>query len=191
MSKSVVAASVVVVVFVAGGFLLLGTSSTQNKEGSSQESGKQNSARQILVACDVMSLDDARRAIGDDAEKPADASTANASSDDIEVTQCLYQTPAGDVASIKNQKQASLLTRSAKTDTGAESNQQVFEGGARPPGVQTVEGYGESAFWNPEFGQLNILQNDNWHVVQVGGSVPSDRTLDDAKKLADAVLADL
>ena len=50
-----------------------------------------------------------------------------------------------------------------------------------------MTGYGEQAFWNPAFGQLSILNEGNWYILAAGPINTRQRTLADAKKLADAI----
>jgi hypothetical protein len=166
-----------------GGFVVSKSNKNDSKSGSSNSSTASKEFKPP-VACDLFTLDNAKSVLGATAEKPDTAALPTASSDDIEVTQCIYQTPANDLASIKTQKQASVLVRGAKTETGAKSNEDVFKGSLKPAGVQDVSDYGEAAFWNPQFAQLNVLKNGNWYILQVGSSTPTERTIDDAKKLA-------
>ena len=141
-----------------------------------------------LQACDVFTLDDAKKALGDTAQK-SDISSPSASSDMIEVTQCLYEQPMGDtLASIKSQKQASLLVRGAKDQAGVDSNDSVFKGSNKPVGMLDVSGYGDAAFWNPQFGQLNIYKNGNWYILSVGPITPTDKKIEDAKAQADVLI---
>jgi hypothetical protein len=142
-------------------------------------------------ACDVLALEDAQEAIGPQAVKPEESSNPGASSDDIEVTQCIYQTPATSVDAIKSQKSVNILVRGAKTDNGAKSNRDVFLGPLKPEGVVDVDGYGEAAFWNPQFGQLNILKSDNWYILSVGPINPTEKKLEDAKNLAEQIQENL
>ena len=166
---------------------LINNNDKENAPAASQQTTQITS----VSACELFSIDDARQVLGESAEKPEDLAGADASSDDMEVTQCLYEVPPAEAGSADEQKQASLLARSAKTDSGARSNEEVFSGAAKPANVEDVSGYGDAAFWNPEFGQLNILKGSNWYILQVGGSVPSERTLDEAKQLADVLISSL
>lgn len=145
-------------------------------------------AEQLVKACDMMSAEDAKTVLGPEIE-PADGSdAASASSDDIAVSRCVFAQKIGAAVTPANQKQASLLVRTPRSDTGKQANRDVFTGSAKPANVEQVNGFGESAFWNPEFGQLNVLKNDAWYIVEAGPSVPTERKSDDAKALARALL---
>ena len=145
-------------------------------------------AEQLVKACDLLSVEDAKTVLGQDIE-PADGSdAAAASSDDIAVSRCVFAQKLGAAVTPASQKQASLVVRSPRSDTGKQANRNVFTGSAKPANVEQVSGFGESAFWNPEFGQLNILKNDAWYIVEAGPSVPTERKAEDAKTLARTVL---
>lgn len=160
---------------------------TYSDNDDESKSGEQLT-KQLNKACDeLFTLEDAKEILGDKAEKADDATAASASSDDIAVSQCGYQQPL-EPSDPKLQKQASLLVRSARSDKGKQANEDVFKGQNKPAGVENVTEYGESAFWNPEFGQLNILKNKNWYVLQYGTSVPSERNLGETMKFADILV---
>lgn len=164
--------------------------SYQKKETKKSETA----AKQTFAAreaCSILTIEDAKKSLGAEA-KVADISLPSASSDDIQVSQCLYEQPAGDsIESAKTQKQASLLVRAAKTNSGADSNKSVFTGANKPVGVQEVSGYGNGSFWNPELGQLNIIKNDNWYIISVGTSNPADKKLEDSLNLANSIMGKL
>lgn len=187
---------VVIVLILAGvgAFVMANKDSDKDVSTSTQSTsaGGEAKTRQAKKACDVLTLEDAKKVLGENAEKTELPSGGAASSDDIDVTQCIYSQPAGDtLASIKAQKQASILVRSAKTDKGGESNKEVFEGSLKPAEAQDVSGYGDGAFWNPQFGQFNVYKNDNWYIISVGSSTPSEKTLEEAKVLADLIIGKL
>lgn len=143
-------------------------------------------------ACDVLTIENARKILGDNAEKTELPGGGTASSEDIEVSQCAYTQPGSNtLESIRNQKQASILVRGAKTQKGADSNKEVFTGSLKPANVQDASGYGDAAFWNPEFGQFNILKNGNWYILSAGVSRPGEKSVDEAKTLADLLISKL
>lgn len=131
-------------------------------------------------ACHTFSLDDAKRLMRNAVK--SNQNPIYESSSDLEVSTCTY-TEQTTSAAVPGRKSASLLIRYPKTDKGALSNRNEF-GPLRPAAVQTVSSYGDSAYWDPSHGQLNILKNDIWYVVSYGQAAPSARTLDQAKELA-------
>lgn len=183
---------VVVVLVLTGGAILLTGNGKKDSNSPNTSSNLESSSKEFSPpeACSLFTLEDAKKVLGETAEKP-ETSSPQSSSDDVAVSQCLYQQPAGaDIASIRNQKQASVLVRGAKTPVGSDSNKAAFAD-QLPMAAERVDGYGDAAFWNPEFGQLNILKDGNWYIIQVGATSLDSRTIDEAKKLADVLTSKL
>ncbi len=133
-------------------------------------------------ACQVLSVSVAKSILGD--VGPASAPPPAATSKDVRVTSCVR---ANTLAGLDKARSVSLLMRVATDSDGARSNASVFSVGSRPDAAQTVEGYGEQAFWNPAFGQLNILAHGNWYILSVGPVDPKKHSLAETEKLADAI----
>jgi hypothetical protein len=136
-------------------------------------------------ACDIFTLADAKLLLGSTAKGGENGMAA--STNDLAVSTCTYTQDTGSSASVSSNKSATLLVRSPKTDKGAASNQNEF-GALEPAGVQNVSNYGDSAYWDAEHGQLNILKNKTWYILSYGPVTPADRTLDQAKQLADILI---
>jgi len=167
---------------------------SQNKDDSSAPKNQSSQQTNLVTkqACELFTLEDAKKVLGDTAVKSEEAANNSASSEDIEVSQCIYQLPAGgDIASIASQKQASLLVRSPKTQAGSDSNNDYFNGTSKPSNTQVVSEYGDVAFWSPDYGQLNILKSNQWYILQVGPAALGARTQDDAKKMASIIISKL
>ena len=141
---------------------------------------------QAKKACDVLTRDVARSVLGSVGEEPPPAPAT--STEDLTVTSCVHANPA---ASLKTPRSVSLLMRGATSVTGAKSNESVFVSGSLPSGAQEVTGYGQAAFWNPAFGQLNILKDGNWYILAAGPIDPGKHTLAETKTLADAIVDQL
>ena len=192
MKKWLPIAVLVAIVAIAGVFVV---SKKDTKSETTKATDNSKSAKgenfSVKKACDLFVLDDAKKILGDGATSGETAASNNTTeSDDVAVSSCTYSSGATTLANISNIKTASILARSAKTKTGAESNKMQF-GSAKPEGVEDVSGYGDAAFWNPQVGQLNILKGSNWYILSYGTARPTDRTLDDTKKLADIVVGKL
>jgi hypothetical protein len=142
-------------------------------------------------ACQVFTLQDAKKIIGDTAKKSSGTS-AKASTKDINVSTCLYGQDSSTmpINKAQNLKTATVLARSPKTSTGKQANQDQF-GKSKPAGVQDVSGYGDKAFWNPQVGQLNILKGDSWLILSTGSFTPSSHVLGDTQKMADLIVPKL
>ena len=136
-------------------------------------------------ACEVFTLADAKSLLGDNAK--GGETGPELSSDDLAVSTCTYTQDAGSNAPISTSKSATLLVRAPKTSKGTISNQNEF-GPLKPAAVQAVEGYGDKAYWDAPHGQLNILKNNVWYVLSYGPATPADRSLDQARQLADSLI---
>lgn len=139
-------------------------------------------------ACTIFTLADAKQLLGDTAK--GGVNPIYDSSPEFDVSTCTYTQDQGANTPVSSKKSATLLMQAPKTDTGIASNQKEF-GPFKAGSVQDVTGYGDQAFWDPEHGQLNILKNNVWYILSYGPSTPSQRTLDQAKQLADLVIAKL
>ena len=137
-----------------------------------------------INACDLLTEDVAKIILGDLA-KNGELPAGQAVTKDIAVSDCVYTAridPSAPV-SLANTKGVSLLIRSAKTSKGVDSNNDQF-GAFKPSGVQDVEAIGDNAFFNPEFGQLNVLKDGNWYIVNSYIGNAGIGTLDSNKELA-------
>jgi hypothetical protein len=120
--------------------------------GSSDSPAPQN------AACTALTLSAAKSLLGAAAASatPADLSISQASN--TEITNCAY---AADGNSIQ------LTLRTAKGSLGASQNATAF-GSERPAGVTDVQGYGQSAYWDPGTAHLNVLSQNNWYIMATG-----------------------
>ncbi len=133
-------------------------------------------------ACDILTPDIAKSILGDTAER-GNIQTTQATTKEVTVSDCVYTTkidPGGKV-SISNKKGANVLVRSAISSAGAKTNKDQF-GSLKPTGVQEVSGFGDSAYYSPEFGQLNILKGNNWYIITnysgtINGTLEADKQL--------------
>lgn len=153
------------------------TSSNTTTPASSNE---KDSAFKVTKACDVLKPEIAKKVLGDNVAAADSNSDAPTESDDLVVTNCNYSIEG---AALGDNRTASLLVRSPKTTAGVDSNKQAF-GSLKPAVAQDVSGYGEMAFWNPDFGQFNVLKDNTWYIVSTGPLKPAERKLEDAKAFA-------
>lgn len=135
---------------------------------------------QSKKACDVLNDAVAKKVLGKVA--PPTGPLPQNSNDSVTVSTC---SRTNDADNISKAESATILLRVAKDETGAHSNELVFE--SLPAGSEEISGYGEKAFWNPAVGQLNILNNGNWYILSVGPIDPRKHTLEATKTLADAI----
>ena len=138
---------------------------------------------QTRKACDVLTAEIAKSLLGSVAAAAPPVPVAD--SDAVLVTTCVR---ANAVTGLDKTRSLSLLMRVAKSKVGATANESVFSSASLPTGAQNVSGYGDHAFWNPAYGQLNILKNGNWYILSSGLIDPRKHTLPDAEKLADKII---
>jgi hypothetical protein len=139
----------------------------------------------VKEACNYLTQEVAVKVLGPGAEKGTTAPAAT--SDDISVSTCTYTSKVGNsLADIKNMRVATLLVRSPLSAVGAESNDVPFD--SLKVGAITVQGYGEKAYWDPELGQLNVLKGGTWLIISLGKTTMGDKSVDDAKQLANLIV---
>lgn len=138
-------------------------------------------AQNVKKACTIFTLADAKKLLGDTAK--GGETTDSSSSADLAVTNCTYTQDSGSNAPVAGDNSATLLVRAPRTKQGSASNQNQF-GPLQPTGTVSVSGYGDKAYWDPQYGQLNILKNDNWYILSYGPIAPAQRTLAQAQQLA-------
>lgn len=196
--KKFVILAVAVAAVIGGGAVFLVTRGhndnsvkvTNTNTGNSQEIKTGDDALVAVDACDVLTETAAKQVLGDVVKKGETAGHA-ASSDDLSVSNCSYDhktvTTGPALAQAQSADVVGVLARAAKTKAGADSNKGQFTT-AKPAGVQDVSGYGDKAFWNPQYGQLNILKGNNWYIIShYTGLNATKGTLEQAKQLADAI----
>lgn len=107
-------------------------------------------------------------------------------SGNIATSKCSYTDQNHDTAKLLV---AAIAVRSGVNDKGIQQNKTDFA--ARRPniGMQPVDNLGDSAYFNPIVGQLNILKGRQWIILSYGvGAAPETNTLDKAVELAHKVL---
>jgi hypothetical protein len=162
-------------------------STVEDPLAASQDPGEDTSyPTQTDDACDVLSQRIAKTLLGSvgDAARPPPPTT----DEDVTLTSCVRSNALADRDTPTS---VSLLMRVARSVTGARGNESVFAPGALPSGALKVPGYGQAAFWNPAFGQLNILKNGNWYILASGPIDPRKHTLAQTRSLADAIIGRL
>lgn len=180
---------IVLVVAAGVGIMVAMNNSKDHNDKSSSANVSQSTSSTAFPkrqACTIFTLADAKQVLGDSA-KGGDNSTAT-SSDALSVSTCSYTQDSGSNAPVAASKSASLLVRAPKTGAGTTSNQNQF-GYLKPADSQPVAGYGDNAYWDPQYGQLNILKHNAWYILSNGPITPSVRSLDQAKVLADILIS--
>lgn len=181
---------VLVIAAIAGIIIAMASSrnhNDKNKATNTPATADHSTAFPQKKACSIFTLADAKQVLGGSA-KGGDNPIMDSASSDLEASVCNYSQDSGSNAPVSAGKSASLLVRAPKTGAGTTSNQNQF-GYLKPADSQPVAGYGDNAYWDPQYGQLNILKNNTWYILSNGPVTPSVRTLDQAKQLADILIS--
>ena len=150
----------------------------------------QNSGTKIVYppvkACDLFTNAEAKELLGD---KVIPGKTQEAViSDNTVTTRCSYTDANTDT---DNLMVAAVAVRSGVNDEGVQRNKTEFAAGKSARGSEVVKALGDSAYFNHERGQLNILNGYDWIILNYGvGKTPEDNTIAKAVELAYKVLPD-
>jgi type IV secretory pathway VirB10-like protein len=128
------------------------------------------------AACKLLTAHIAQQAIGAAATYQTPADFAIAAVTGTELSACTYSTSSATIQ---------LTERQAKNSLGASQNATAF-GSEKPSGVTDVDGYGQSAYWDPATARLHILGSNNWYVITT--SKNTQITAETVAKLIDVKL---
>jgi hypothetical protein len=139
---------------------------------------------QPVKACDLLTPAKAQDLLG---EKVISVDTnAPVVSDNIAVSKCSY-TDSNPVQ--EKMMVVAIAVRSGTNDEGVEQNKKDFAAKKPTSGVEAVKDVGDSAYFDPRVGQLNILDGRQWIILSYGvGSTPEANNADKAVELAHKVL---
>jgi hypothetical protein len=110
--------------------------------------------------------------------------TSDSRTSTVNVTSCEYRSTATSASN----KTVRLTIHAALSTLGALENDVQF-GSGKPANVETIPGYGQSAFWNSTSSQLSILKNDTVYIVSCSTGIPPILSnLSDVSLIAQAIL---
>ena len=146
------------------------------------QTGEQADAGATREACDIFTEVMAKQVLGEGARKGELPTASAASTDDISVTNCLYE---ADDPNSKGILTANVLVRGGKTAVGKTSNKVGFEGnqdrsnfeddgisdGTEYQPTVPITDLSEAAFYDPDFNQVNVLVDEGtyWLIIQADG----------------------
>lgn len=164
-----------------------GVKVTANESGEVTDVETGSNAIIAVDACDVLTEAIAKNILGDAAAK-GDLPAGDVATKDVSVSSCVYTVKIDPAAAVRisNTKGVSILVRAAKTTAGSDSNKSQFTT-LKPTGVQDVAGIGNAAFYNPTFGQLNVLKGGNWYIVTNYSGTAAIGTVESNTLLANAI----
>ncbi len=132
-------------------------------------------------SCKIFTLTEATKILGDGTAADPVNDNQPVDANNITSSTCSYTFSDTTVA-----QTASVTVRSPINESGKAIIKSQFTSN-KVSASQDVSGYGDSAFWDNNFGQLNVLKNNTWYTITNGPVGPSDRKLDQTKKLADVL----
>lgn len=169
-----VVGTIVVIAFGAGVFYLTTSGGDGQRFSDEVLTGEQADVGATKSACDIFTQDIAQEVLGSGASKSELPDGADASTDDVSVTQCLYELEQGDDLLIAN-----VLVRGAKNRDAYETNRFGFDDTrdyVSPSSMEeaqsdTIENLGDDAYYNPAFKQVNVLVDEGlyWIIVNIDG----------------------
>ena len=168
---AVVVVAAVVIVVVNGH-----SGSSKNGNTALASNASDGFSPHLKNACDILTPAIAKSVLGADAI--AGTNMGDTEANDVKVTQCVY-------TSASNSTSLSLMVRAAESKVQAATNAAQFDGKANIPG------YGDKAYWDASLGQFNISAHGNWYILSNGPLHPTDHTLADGQKFADAIKGSL
>jgi hypothetical protein len=176
MKKAVLWIGGVIIILAAvyGGYQVIFVDDKDGDQAATEgvETGEHSNAGATKTACDIFTDAVAAKVLGSGAMQSELPAGASASTDDVSVTNCLYEIDDPDSEGILT---ASVLVRGGKTDAGKSSNEFGFDNNKKidAQGGQTgtsepISGIGDAAYFSPAFGQVNVLVDEGtyWLIVQ-------------------------
>lgn len=147
--------------------------------------------RIVHDSCQVFTQKDADTLFEAPGSSKSQTVAATSESENMVVSNCSYSLniSPSELPATEFTYFASVISHSAKTKAGEQANNSVFTSIAEDSEV--VEGYGDQAYWDPNFAKLHILKNKNHYELSYGLAAVSERTLDDTLLLADIILEQL
>lgn len=139
---------------------------------------------QPVKACDLFTPTEAVDLLGDKVNS-VDKNNPVVSGN-VATSKCGYtdQNPG-----IDNMMFAAVAVQSAINDAGVTQNKTDFATAKSNNDVETVPGFGQSAYFNKTNGQLNILDGQKWIIVSYGvSSAPNSTTVDKLVEVAHKIL---
>lgn len=144
------------------------TPTSSTSAGSTSDADKQaaaaSAAKPATAACTLLTEGTAQQILVGNTQPTSSGSLASYQATDTSVTACTYSNANGSVG---------LIIRTPTGHLGISENDTVF-GSGRPAGAVSVQGYGESAYWNPSTHALNVLGSNNWYIITRNTNTQAD-----------------
>lgn len=173
MKKSIVAVLIVALVSVGIGYALIRTNDNKSSGNDTTDNiASDSSSMQGKKACELLTLEDAKKLIGENATLSEGTGDANlATTDKVNVDNCTY---SADGATLGDFKQITIQRHygdKTLVTQAYEANKKEFPG-------EDFAGLGDMAYITTDGKQVNAVKDQYW-VVAFGGSINAG---DDANK---------
>ncbi len=144
-----------------------------------------NIVYQPSKACDLFTPAEAQSLLGDRVIS-VDTTKEPQISGSVATSKCSYTNETADATNIIV---AAVAVRSGINDEGVIKNSDDFAAAKANNSSGSIQGIGESAYFNQSVGQLNVLDKKNWIIISYGyGASPESNTPEKAVELARLVL---
>jgi hypothetical protein len=182
LSPLILGVVIITILAVGGGVYFVTMQNGGDSSTAEVSTGEQADVGETKDACEAFTLDIAKTVLGEGVEKSDLPPGAQASTDDVSVTNCAYE-----VDSSSGFMSANALLRGAKAPGGIESNKFGFEGNQDRSNFEEAEieygptepinGLGDSAFYDPDFEQVNVLFGEGkyWLIVQADSRAQTEQ----------------
>lgn len=107
------------------------------------------------LACQLLTRSIAQQILGPDVSSSPAGNISSLASSDTTLSVCSYAS---------NTSGVQLIVRTPTDSLGVSKNATMF-GSAKPQNATTLQGYGQSAYWDNDKHQLNILSHNNWYII--------------------------
>lgn len=135
-----------------------------NLGGSKQDPKKTSVNYKKYKACDLFTLDEAKKIAGADAVAVGEPRVSEINNNDSNDSNCAYtfEVVSGNTTTIKT---VDVRALSAQSASGEQTNKAAFSA-KETAGAKKIDGYGE-ANWNAGSGELNILKQSTLLAITV------------------------
>jgi hypothetical protein len=137
---------------------------TSNTSNADKQTNAATNNQSVTDACSLLTLSVARQLLGTGASSSTPSDTSSLQANATNVSSCAY-TSGG--------KSVQLGVRKPTSTVGASENDVAF-GSAKPASAVTVQGYGQSAYWDPNNDTLNVLGDNNWYIISRSSNTQAD-----------------
>jgi len=132
--------------------------------GDSTADSVNTTPKPVTAACSLLTLTVAKQLLGNGATSSTPSDTSSMQATDTSLSACAYASGSSTLQ---------LVIRTPTSSLGTSENDTVF-GSGRPTNTTAVQGYGQSAYWDPSNASLDVLGSNNWYVITTSSGSESN-----------------